>query len=1390
MAVVGDAQIIVRAITTNVASDIQNGFRGLDKIGSSAGKNVTNSFNKELKKLGDDTSIARLHRSLGGLAPGAQAASKAFHSLVRTGFFLQSGMGALAGSLGAVVGGIGALIGVAGGAAPAIVALGGAFGSLIVGMQVAKGAFKGIGSALSQLQKGGGGGGQNSQKAIEDAMKSLAQVVEANQKKIVAANNRIRQAQLNLNAAFKAGREEIQQLGFEAESAALGEKKAAIDLEKAREELARAQDLPPNSRARREAELAFQEAELNYRQAKDRNSDLAAEQERLAKSGVEGTDAVISARQELADAEENLRDTVVESLRAQEDAQNRLNDAINNKNGGGGADPLKGLTESQKVFVNYLYKDVLPALFTLKEAASDSFLPVLQQQMERMFSGGLFERLRDGIEGVSKGLAVAVTNFTDVLMQESVLEDFSSFFRTSAELLPRFGTIFGNVFGSVLTLLDAVAPVTKNFVGFLESKSAAFKNFLDVRAESGLLTGFFYRASELAARFGDVFGNIFGGIGKMIQSNIGPGSGGDMLLTWLQTATQGFANMDTTALTMFFKGTSANLISMMDTLGNFFSAIIAAGADPAVSKFWEILQSGIGTFRHVVMESVKTAPFLATIAQRLGEILAIFMDSGSITAFLDVFGYVVAGFENLFRAMQPLLNILGPVFAAISAVAMSLKLMNNGFKIIVGTIMAVTGPIKSLTTFLIQQATAVKLNAANEKLLNTERKLSIGTLFAQATASKAVAAAERDLKIARLEELVELRAQQVSAAALNVQRMTEIGTTRQVSVAKAQLVLANQAATAAEVELGVAAGGAGAAIWAAMAPLLPILLAVGAAVAVAFAYSAQQQANFEKATASITAGFESGADAVDLYNSSLLAVDGGPVKRYLADSSGGFANLKDTIDDLDVVQDNFFVSFFGSMIPFEGTIIKTTSVANAFGAVGKSLANLAADDLPAAQKGFKDYTAGLGLNKDQIRVVLDEMDEYKTAIMDQAKALGVDLIDAQTGNIDQMKLQKFALGEGEIAIRRYVTAAQEQLQATRDAAIAMVSSTDAYKAATTDIEGNTVDFNLEGYFTSLEAQITAAQTFVTNMTTATQMGLSAQSQAFINSTGADGQVLLQSIVDAGPEAVARMNANMEALHAETSSQLLLSSSEFNSAISNIAETYGDDAAKAIVDGVTNATLSAEEAAKGLGITIDGLDPTLMVEADTNAVSEALGNLVDGKDRSVNAIKNAAKDKPKIDADTAPINTKMDAAEQRMAAFSATRWTTTIDVQGGSGWAALGNAMGGEDQKNGGLMKYANGGIAKFANGMLRGAGGPRDDRIPAMLSAGEYVVNAMATKRYLPLLQQINSGSPTFDPNQTQGAGAGTSIQITVNPSPGMDEKALAFAVSRELAFQMRKGSM
>ena len=48
-------------------------------------------------------------------------------------------------------------------------------------------------------------------------------------------------------------------------------------------------------------------------------------------------------------------------------------------------------------------------------------------------------------------------------------------------------------------------------------------------------------------------------------------------------------------------------------------------------------------------------------------------------------------------------------------------------------------------------------------------------------------------------------------------------------------------------------------------------------------------------------------------------------------------------------------------------------------------------------------------------------------------------------------------------------------------------------------------------------------------------------------------------------------------------------------------------------------------------------------------------------------------------------------------------------------------------------------------GNVFGAGGPRDDKVPAMLSAGEYVINAAAASRHKHLVEAINSDSlPRF----------------------------------------------
>ncbi|MBH0239132.1 M15 family metallopeptidase [Methylobrevis albus] len=75
--------------------------------------------------------------------------------------------------------------------------------------------------------------------------------------------------------------------------------------------------------------------------------------------------------------------------------------------------------------------------------------------------------------------------------------------------------------------------------------------------------------------------------------------------------------------------------------------------------------------------------------------------------------------------------------------------------------------------------------------------------------------------------------------------------------------------------------------------------------------------------------------------------------------------------------------------------------------------------------------------------------------------------------------------------------------------------------------------------------------------------------------------------------------------------------------------------------------------------------------------------------------------------------------------------------------SLGGGSGG-----GGLLGFLGsllGGILGFADGgKIQGPGGPRSDSILARVSDGEFLVNAKATRKNLPLLTAINSGIPGF----------------------------------------------
>jgi phage-related protein len=620
MAIVGEAHIIVRALTNNVARDIQQGFDGIrGSVGGAAGNRIGRSFTDGFNRSGATNVFGKIADGLRSLAPEAEGAADSFRSLVRRGYTVSTALSTVVGGIAAVVVALGSLIGALSAAAPAVMTLFNALISLRVGFAVVRFAMGGIGAAVSQATQANTGLGQS----IRDV------------------------------------REEMQQLKFDAEEAALSEKRAALNLEIARNNLLRVQDLPPNSIARREAELAYEEAELAYRRAKDRSKDL------------------------------------------QED----IADGTAGAAGGGGIDPYAGLTKSQKAFAKFLVS-LKPLLDELKEAVAAGFLPILEKQIRRMISS-LFPTLKRGLAGIAESMGIAAERFTDFLVQEENVKDLEKAFDNMRPVLEEFGTILGQVYSIILDLFNASSPATQRFLEFVSESLGNFAETIDKMEKSGELEALFDNAAAVAGQFGTILFNVVEGLGNLADLTMGEGGGGQILLDWLTSVSEGFKNLggdteESRAQTRkFFADATTNAISFIETIGAFIGEILKVADNPALKETFDTLKEGAPAFGSILTETIKAGPSFARLVVNIIKIIDLLTDEGAITTFFDTlnsFAEKLVGFlqdpEN-----QKILEITGRVFAFFAAINLIFGFLRFGTFVLIGNLIKVTGLFSGVMKF-------------------------------------------------------------------------------------------------------------------------------------------------------------------------------------------------------------------------------------------------------------------------------------------------------------------------------------------------------------------------------------------------------------------------------------------------------------------------------------------------------------------------------------------------------------------------------------------------------------------------------------------------------------------------------------------------------------------
>lgn len=739
MAVVGEASIIIRPITAGFAGAVK---KDLDRVGglaggagSRAGKQFGGAFGKAFGPTGRNIFS---NDQIGK----AMATGKAFASLQRTGMALQTALSVLAGGIGSVLTAVVSLGASVAAAAPAVGALGSAFVSLGIGAVVAKMALGGIGAAVSKLNKAQKKSAKDltaEQDRVDDAYRRRALVVEKNKEALLEADKEIiestkdaEEAQREYNLALEDANEQIQQLGFDAEDAALAEKKAALELEKARETLQRSQDLPPNSRARKEAELAYAEAELNLRKAKDRNSDLAKEQMRLAKTGPEGTEKVIEASQRLADANEKVLDAedaknkkIIEGARAEADAKREQERAERDlkkaKESGPGDDPLAGLTESQKTFAKFI-AGLKPKVDEIKEAAAGAFLPKLQEGIEIVAEKG-FPVIKKGVAEVGTALGNASIEIANAITEAGNLKDLATVFTNAATNIEKLGSIVANVYGIILSTLIALQPVTDKFLTWLDKITGEWETTLDTEEGKKKLEDFFTTAGKVAAEIGEVFKEAFGALGVVIKANVGPGTGGQFLLDWLEGSLKAFKDFGKTVegqkeLKEFFLNSSKNAASALGAVGAFFKEILIAGADPNVGKAFDILKGGSDAFGSILKKGNEAGPALATLFVNVLKIIDLLTDSGQAKTFFDTLNVAATIVKKILEndVVQAIAKVLGPITGFLLAFGLiKIILIAVGNFILYVLILA----FNALATIFTVVSTAVKIFIGVFRALST-----------------------------------------------------------------------------------------------------------------------------------------------------------------------------------------------------------------------------------------------------------------------------------------------------------------------------------------------------------------------------------------------------------------------------------------------------------------------------------------------------------------------------------------------------------------------------------------------------------------------------------------------------------------------------------------------
>lgn len=481
---------------------------------------------------------------------------------------LGGGLLALLPILGAVAGGLGAMIIGFSGIGTAVQAMGAqqdaaAKDSLSASktMQAAANAVADAERGLADARRAAGQAASDAARAVKDAQEAAARAVEDAMEREKEAQENYRDAVKDVAAAEKdladaraEARYTLLDLDNKVEQNQIDQGQAVIDVFNAQANFdSTMADGSSTNQDKDAAALALQEAELKLKELRQEQQKLAEEKAKADKKGVDSTDAVQSAQDQLTNAlqaqrkaQESLKKASEDVTQAQIDGAKRVRDAERNlaRTRAAGArsiaDAERNLARARqsaadaaeqtgvlgsaseqalqnamdklgpagKAFATFLF-GLRSKFYDLRDAIQEAMLPPIQHAIEKIVTKygpqiqGFAVSMADSVGGLFTKLGNRMTK------SPAWTEFFAMMGRLGPGLLDAFGTTLINFMTGFVSLMTTVAPYSERLSAAMVGISQHFATWMQSGDGISYWQSFMDYAAKVGPEVAAFFGNLW-----------------------------------------------------------------------------------------------------------------------------------------------------------------------------------------------------------------------------------------------------------------------------------------------------------------------------------------------------------------------------------------------------------------------------------------------------------------------------------------------------------------------------------------------------------------------------------------------------------------------------------------------------------------------------------------------------------------------------------------------------------------------------------------------------------------------------------------------------------------------------------------------------------------